>query len=514
MNGGLLVERLLAYARRYLALDERDVIYLRNTLFAEFRLSAPYDGEADLSDIAQMDVPDKLNEEIAEYALAHGLTDDENQERYCAKIFGMLTPLPSKINEEFENLRKEKGGQAACDYLYNISVMNGYIQKTAISRNLKWEYPDGKNTLEITVNLSKPEKNNKDIAKLLSAPQSKKYPMCALCKENEGFEGAGSHPPRQNIRTVKMTLGGEKWFLQFSPYAYYDEHCIAISERHSPMRCDTTTVEKLLDFVDLLPNYSIGSNAALPIVGGSILNHEHFQGGKHQMPMHRAGIRKKLHSDEYPGLKIGILDWYNSGIRIEGKDRKELAAFVSGAIEKWKQFSCPECNILAYTGDTPHNAVSPICVKEGDTYKFTLLFRNNRTDEQYPDGIFHVHPEHLNIKSEGIGLIEAMGLFILPGRLKRQLDSIENILCGITAYDRSDLEREDNDLHVHRFMIEKLMSEGVCKDKEEAHARVEKFVGQTCAAILDNTAVFKRDETGEKGFRKFTDILKLQEVNS
>ncbi len=512
MNGELLVERLLAYAKKNLHLDERDAIYMRNVLLAEFRLSAAYEGEVNVADIQAMDVPDQLNSEITEFALKNHLTEEGEAERYCAKIWGMLSPLPSKINDEFYRLKEECGGQTACDYLYNISVKNGYIQKTAISRNLKWEYPDGKNLLEITVNLSKPEKNNKDIAKLLTQPQSKKYPMCALCKENEGFEGAGNHPPRQNIRTVKMTLGGEKWFMQYSPYAYYDEHCIAISEKHTPMRSDATTVAKLLDFVDILPNYSIGSNAALPIVGGSILNHEHFQGGRHLMPMHRAGIRKELHSDEYPQLKIGILDWYNSGIRIEGEDRKAVLEFAAKVIETWKKFSCPECEILSETDGVPHNASSPICIKSGKKYIFTVLLRNNRTNEQYPDGIFHVHPEHLNIKSEGIGLIEAMGLFILPGRLKRQLDEIENILCGKTAYDAKSISEKENDLYVHRFMIEKLMSEGMSDTKEAAHKRVENFVGKTCAAILDNTAVFKQTEAGEKGFLLFAKQLNLSEV--
>ena len=512
MDGKLLTERLLAYARAHLHMQECDVDYMRNVLLSRLKTDSPYDGEADVSGIAEMDVPDALFAELKEYAFAAGLADEESAERFCADIFGILTPLPSVINADFERIRKSEGAQAACDDLYALCVKNGYIQKMAISRNLKWDYRDGSNTLEITVNLSKPEKNNKDIAKLLTAPQTRKYPMCALCKENEGFEGTATHPPRQNIRTVKMSLGGEKWFMQYSPYAYYDEHCIAISENHTPMHSDGTTVAKLLDFVDLLPNYFIGSNAALPIVGGSILNHEHFQGGLHRMPMHRAGLRTQLKSREYPQLKAGILDWYNSGIRIEGKDRAAVAALAAKIIEEWKTFSCPECDILAETDGTPHNAVSPICQKEGDKYIFSLLLRNNRTDDRYPDGIFHVHPEYMNIKSEGIGLIEAMGLFILPGRLKRQLDAVEDILCGKAVYDRAALEDPANDLHIHRFMIEKLMAEGMSAGKEEAHLRMQQYVGKVCAGILGNTAVFKNDENGRKGFKKFTDKLGFMEV--
>ena len=407
--------------------------------------------------------------------------------------------------------KKERGAQAACDYLYDISVKNGYVQKTAIARNLKWEYADGNNVLEITVNLSKPEKNNKDVAKLLTAPQGKKYPACALCKENEGVEGTATHPPRRNIRTVKMSIGGEKWFMQYSPYAYYDEHCIVINEEHVPMRVDAKTPAKLLDFVDALPNYFIGSNASLPIVGGSILNHEHYQGGRHRMPMHRAKIGREYTSKEFPNLKIGILDWYNSAIQCEGKDRKTVAAFAAKVIAAWKNFDCPECEILSHTGETPHSTLSPICRKEGDTYIFTMILRNNRTSGQYPEGIFHVHPEYLNIKSEGIGLIEAMGLFILPPRLKRQLSEIEDILCGKTKYDPAALKDPANDLHIHAEMIQKLVGEGMAKDKKEAEARVRGYVNEVCAGILDNTAVFKRDEKGRKGFAKFMASLGLEE---
>ena len=512
MNGELLIERLIAYAGAHLHLQEQDEQFMRNLLLAEFRLPAPYEGTPDLSGIAELDVPDPLCDDIRAYAIEKGLADEASADRFCTRIFGLLTPLPSKINEEFRRIRGEKGAQAACDYLYNISVKNWYIQKTAISRNLKWSYQDGKRCLEITVNLSKPEKKNKDIAKLLTAPQTRKYPMCLLCKENEGFEGTATHPARQNIRTIKVTLGGKKWFVQYSPYAYYDEHCIAISEEHSPMNVNASTPDKLLDFVDIFPNYFIGSNASLPIVGGSILNHEHFQGGRHLMPMHSAPIAVPLHSAKYPDLEIGILDWYNSGIRFSGKDRRSVAAFAVELIEAWKGFSCPECDILSETDGTPHNAVSPICQKIGDTYVFTVLLRNNRTDERYPDGIFHVHPEYQNIKSEGIGLIEAMGLFILPGRLKRQLDEIEDILCGKTAYDPKALESEDADLHVHRFMIEELLRSGKAVDKQEAHRRVEDYVNRVCANILDNTAVFKKDANGRAGFRKFIEKLNLREA--
>lgn len=512
MDGRLLIEKLLAYAKTHLCMQETDEVYFRNVLLSEFGLHDPFEGAADVSDAATADVPDALAQEIGAYARESGLCGEGEEERYAANIFGLLMPLPSEVNRTFFALRAEKGAQAACDYLYGISVKSGYVQKTAIARNLKWDYEDGQNRLEITVNLSKPEKNNKDIAKLLTVPQGKKYPACALCKENEGFEGTATHPPRRNLRTVKLEIGGQRWFMQYSPYAYYDEHCIVINESHVPMRVDEKTPGKLLDFVDALPNYFIGSNASLPIVGGSILNHEHFQGGLHLMPMHRAKIGKRYKSAAFAGLDIGILDWYNSAIQCEGTDRAEIAAFAAKVIAAWRGYDCPACDIISHTGDTPHNTLAPICRKQDGKYIFTMILRNNRTNEQYPDGIFHVHPEYLNIKSEGIGLIEAMGLFILPPRLKRQLGEIADILCGKAEYDSASLEDRENDLYLHRDMIAVLMKQGKAKTAAEAETRVRGYVNRVCAGILDNTAVFKRDANGRKGFADFMRALDLEEM--
>lgn len=512
MDGQLLTERLLEYAKTFLHLDARDEEYMRNLLLSRFHLYAPYEGDADVSDIAGMDVPDALVAEAVAYAKQNQWIEEGEEERFAADLFGIMTPLPSAVNDEFARIRREGGAQAACDYLYAMCVKNYYIQKTAIGRNMKWDFADGKRRLEITVNLSKPEKSNKDIAKLLTVPQGKKYPKCQLCKENEGFEGTATHPARRNLRTVKVTLGGEKWFVQYSPYAYYDEHCIAVNEEHIPMNVSERTPAKLLDFVDIFPNYFIGSNASLPIVGGSILNHEHFQGGLHLMPMHAAGYAKRYRAAEYPGLTVGVLDWYNSAIRFEGKERADVEAFAAKVIGAWRDFSCPECEILCRTGETQHNAVSPIARKIGDVYSFTVILRNNRTDERFPDGIFHVHPEYQNIKSEGIGLIEAMGLFILPGRLKRQLEGIARILCGLDAYDPDALADSKNDLFVHRDMIAKLMQEGKAEDMRAAAERCKGYVDRVCAAILGNTAVFKEDDTGKAGFAEFMKKLSLEEI--
>lgn len=511
VDGKILVEKLLRYAEKFLHLEKRDEIYTRNLLLREFGLDCPTEDAGDLSYIDSFDVPDVLVCEVESFALENGLCEECELNLYSTFIFGMLSPLPSKVNADFNEIKKTRGAAKACEYFYDLSVKNNYVQKTAIGRNLKWEYRDGDKFLEITVNLSKPEKNNKDIAKLLSAPKTdKKYPECLLCKENEGFKGTLTHPARENIRTVSLTMGGEPWFVQYSPYAYYNEHMIAISESHRPMDVNRGTVYKLLDFVDFLPNYMIGSNASLPIVGGSILNHEHFQGGEHLMPMHKARVKKYFKSEKYPEVKVGIVDWYNSVIRLESTDREKISVLAGDIVESWKNFSCAECDIYAETDGVPHNASAPVCRKNGDEYIFDIILRNNVTTEEYSEGVFHAHPEYHNIKKEGIGLIEAMGLFILPGRLKKQLADIADILCGKTVYDEKAISDETHPLFVHRDMIKYLMKGGISATTEEAEKRVTDRVNEICKNILFNTAVFKNDAAGERGFAAFLDSIGIK----
>ena len=505
VDGKILVEKLLSYAKAFLHLNDRDEIYFRNILLREFKLDEPALDVGDLSYIMALDVPDVIVEELESFAMENGLTDEAHKNLYSTYIMGILSPLPSKVNQTFMEIKQKDGIEKACEYFYSLSVKNNYVQKTAIGRNLKWTYPDGQRYLEITVNLSKPEKDNKEIAKLLMVNPTKKakYPACLLCKENEGFEGSLTHPARENIRTISLSLGGEDWFVQYSPYAYYNEHMIAISNKHAPMHIAGDTICKLLDFVDFFPNYMIGSNAALPIIGGSILNHEHFQGGGHLMPMHKAPIKEYFKSEKYNDVTVGIVDWYNSVIRLTSKNRQAIKCFATDIIKAWETYTDESCDIFAYTGETRHNSLSPVCRKNGDEYTFDIILRNNRTSEEYPDGIFHAHPEYHNIKKEGIGLIEAMGLFILPGRLKKQLSMIAEIVCGKEKYDYNALCDKENYLYAHRDMIKELYSEGVSKNFEDAERRVTEFVNRVCKNILFNTAVFKNDDNGYKGFKKF-----------
>ena len=506
IDGKMLIEELVCYAKTFLYLSELDEVYTRNILLGEFNLTSPMaDANLNVKYISQMTVPDELFDKVCKFALENTLCQDGYEEIYATYIFGIITPKPSEINLRMRTLREKMGAKAACEYLYNLSVKNNYIRKTAIDKNIGWDYTDGDKSLEITINLSKPEKDNKDIIKLVGAPKdTTKYPLCVLCRENEGYRGTLTHPARTNLRTFEMQLNGEKWFMQYSPYAYFYQHCILLSGEHTPMKMTRDTVEKLFDFIEYVPHYFIGSNSDLPIVGGSILNHEHYQGGYHELPMHRAKILRNFKHESYPDVEIGQVNWYNSVIRLSGFNRNTVCELAGAIIESWKQYSSLEAGIISSEDGVRHNTCTLSARFLPDNrYSLDIILRNNCTSEEYPDGIFHAHPEYHNIKKEGIGLIEAMGLFILPARLKRQLGEIAQIMCGKTPYDKEALNNPEASLYVHRFMIEKLMAGGVMANAEQAKAAITSYVNKTCAEILKNTAVFKQDSDGISAFNKF-----------
>lgn len=515
IDGKLLIEKLIEYSKVFLHLNSLDEIYIRNTLLREFKLTEPLDEIPDLSSIKKMTVPDELYNDVKTYALENGLSEEAYLDTYATYIFGVLTPRPSEVNTAFKMIKEQFGALQACSYLYDMSIMNNYIQKTAISRNILWQAKDGNNVLEITINLSKPEKDNKEIAKLLqkNPASAKKYPKCLLCKENEGYLGTLTHPARSNLRTISINLADEKWYLQYSPYAYFEEHCIMFNDKHIPMRIDRNTVVKLLNFVDYLPNYMAGSNADLPIVGGSILNHEHYQGGKHLMPMHHAGIAKKYVCEEYPDVEVGLLDWYNTVIHLTGINRASVCALAGDVIEKWEAYSDEENQIFNMGSDNVrHNTITPIVRKLPDgRYCVDLILRNNMTSEQYPDGIYHAHPEYHNIKKEGIGLIEAMGLFILPGRLKKQLAMIQEMLVKRDTYNYEELCNPENYLYVHRDMIKSLVEKNPSvSSMEKAEKITTDYINNVCKNILLNTSVYAKDEKGMLALGNFLKTLNIK----
>lgn len=494
-----IVEELLYYGEYHLGLKKRDENYVRNCILDKLALNNKYDGEIDKAFIEEMTVPDYFTEKLTKYVTEKALCDESVVANYVCGIFGLITPMPSSVEEHFYELY-EKDKSSAFSYLFDLSIKNNYVQKTAVDRNIMWRADFAENYLEITINLSKPELNNKDIAKKLNDSGNTAYPKCALCVENEGFVGTSTKAPRQNIRTIGIELNNEDWILQYSPYQYYHEHCIAINQKHTYMKVDGDTFEKLFDFVDFYPDYFVGSNAPLPIVGGSILNHEHYQGGGHLMPLHYAKPKATYSIKGFDGVSVSVTDWYNSVIHLEGTDRKEVAKLALYILKNYEEYSDESVDLIAET-TAKHNTVTPIARKKEDKYILDLILRNNRCNEKYPEGIFHAHPQYHNIKKEGIGLIEAMGLFILPARLSRQMKEIEKFLTGQKVYEYNKLPE---DMKVHSGMIERLLFEnGNSLSIDSAKKLVTEYVNSTCKSILINTAVFKPDAKGTEAFERF-----------
>jgi UDPglucose--hexose-1-phosphate uridylyltransferase len=412
---------------------------------------------------------------------------------------GDLTPLPSKVIETFWALY-DIHPEDATNYFYDLCIKSNYIRKTSIDKNIKWISKDG---LELSINLSKPEKDNKDIRKLAKAV-STTYPKCVLCLENLGYQGRNNHPARETLRIIPLEFDNEGWFWQFSPYGYYDEHLILITNEHIPMKVSRENMAKLFSFVDLYPHYFIGSNSDLPITGGSILVHEHFQGGRHIFPMMKAKDAFVIENKRFKNVKLSYLDFYNSAFRLVSKDKEVLLDLANHINETWKQFEDESVDILKSTNGERHSSITSIATKKGDEYTLLLIVRNNRCDEKYPDGIFHAHPEYHHIKKEGIGLIEAMGLFILPPRLKRQ----SSLIAEIVKKDLSEKEY----LHKHPD-LENFV--GMINDLKKEHGKdidadVRAYISEVCKNILINTSVFKKDEKGEASLYRF---IKALEVN-
>ncbi|MDY4788331.1 MAG: UDP-glucose--hexose-1-phosphate uridylyltransferase [Bacilli bacterium] len=498
------IEQLLEYASFHLNMEEVDRIYLRNTLLRKLHLQEPYDGEIDKDYIHQLKVPDELLDELKKYVIDNNIS--EIPDLFLVEIMGDLTPLPSKVIEIFKQKYNQSPAKA-CDYLYDLSIKNNYIQKTAVDKNLYWKANFPNNFLEITINLSKPEKNNKDIKKLLTSVSSS-YPKCLLCKENLGYVGRSNHPARENIRIIPLKLNGENFFMQYSPYVYYDEHCIVVADKHDFMKMGKDTFIKLSDFVDIFPNFMIGSNAELPIVGGSILNHEHFQGGRHRMPVMYAKDRYTFASNRFKECKISYLDWYNSVFVIKSNNKEQLIQCMTYIFEKYRTYNDEEIDLISKT-DVIHSTVTPVLEKINGEYKAYLILRNNRCNEEHEDGIFHAHKEYHNIKKEGIGLIEAMGLFILPARLKRQCHEIEQLLVDETINIDEYINQHEG-LDVHRTMIEQLTKKYGRKNSiGSAQEIVKEYINQTCKSILECTAIFKNDENGQKHLKDFVKYLAL-----
>ena len=501
-----VVNSLIDYASIHLGLEGLDRVYARNIVLGELGLEYPSDKFVfSIEEIEKMEVPDYFIEQIEKYLKEEKGYSDKEAELKAVLVMGVVTPSPEEVVKKFEELRKFDSARAL-DYLYNLGIKNYYFQKTMVDKNIVWKTDYKNKNIEVSINLSKPEKSNKDIAKLLEKPKPSdiKYPKCLLCLENIGFYGNDHHPARENIRFVPVVLDGEMWYLQYSPYGYYYKHCICFSSKHSQMVINESTFKKLVDFVDVYPSFFIGSNADLPIVGGSILNHEHFQGGEHILPVMEADIKKEYKLKKYQNTKLYKLDWYNSTLLIKGKDRKELVSLASEILNAWRTYDDLTNDILSSDANGKHNTITPSIRKIKDEYYLYLILRNNRCDEKYPEGIFHAHPEYHHIKKEGIGIIEAMGLFILPARLVRQENEIKDVLS--LNLDNDQIIKKYSDLKDFLSMIELLRKDYNSKTIDK---QIKEYIEDTCKHILMNTAVFKDDKKGNEGLDKFIGGINL-----
>ena len=506
------VEVLLRYAAENGLTDQADINFVRNALLDLLALDKPYTGPKDPSMTPLPEFPTPLLEPLLDYLAESGLLPDNTltqRDLTDTRIMGELLQKPSAILNRFAVLQETAGIEEATASFYRLCQKSDYIRMERIARNMQWTSESPYGPLQITINLTKPEKDPREIAAQKHAPQSG-YPKCLLCPENVGYAGSVNHPARQTLRTLPLTLQGEPWHFQYSPYVYYNEHCIVLKEAHVPMKLERKTFERLLDFVDAYPHYFIGSNADLPIVGGSILNHDHFQGGRYVFPMETASLEYDLHNARYDQIRAGVVHWPMSVLRLQSLSREALADAAENVLINWCSYSDPAAEILAFSNTAegkpvPHNTLTPIARRKADcTYELDLVLRNNRTDDRHPLGIFHPHQDLHHIKKENIGLIEVMGLFILPGRLLQELKALAELLTGETAYDSAALAACDHPLSHHAHWMQGLAAHlGTELDKETARQVLRQAVGDKCQRVLEDAGVFKTDTTGRAAFDRF-----------
>lgn len=473
-------------------LDPLDEVYVTNRL-----LDLLEKEDFQKSEVVESNTQSRLDllDELVEYAIEEKVIEDltASHDVLSAKIMDLFTPRPSEVNQLFWEKYKENPKKAT-DYFFELSKQNNYIKTREIAKNIAYVYND-KNygDIQITINMSKPEKDPKEIAMALKSKKSLPYPANALVVENEGFAGNLTHPGRTNHRIIRMDLNDDAWGFQYSPYAYYNEHSIFLSMEHRPMDVGPQAIRNLLEIVRQLPHYFVGSNAGLPIVGGSILSHDHYQGGRHHFPIQDAAYIYEFKLKDTPNVDAGILNWPMSAIRLRGNSAEEVAEAAINIMKEWEDYSDESVGIHAYTGEAPHNAITPIARMNGEQYEMDVVLRNNRTSEEFPDGIFHPHPKVQHIKKENIGLIEVMGLAILPPRLKQELYEVEEFLLG----------QRDTVADIHQEWADKLKEEHKTVTQDNVEKIIEAAVGKVFVEVLEDAGVFKTTEEGRAAFVKF-----------
>ncbi len=489
---------LVAYGVRTGLVKKADRIYTTNRVL-------------EILHIEEYEAPRRVREHEIEvilqrllaYAVEQGLIDDNITERdlFDTKLMGALTPPPSTVIAKFRRAYK-KSPEAATDFYYDFSRATDYIRTYRIKKDVKWTTATDYGTMDITINLSKPEKDPRAIAAAKNAKQSG-YPKCLLCRENEGYAGRLNSPARQNHRIIPITLNEQTFLLQYSPYVYYNEHCIVFNAQHTPMKIDHAAFCKLLDFVTLFPHYFIGSNADLPIVGGSILTHDHFQGGHYTFAMERAQIEMPLSFVGFDDIAAGIVRWPMSVIRLRGADKERLIALADKILATWRSYTDPDAFIFAETDGEPHNTITPIARRRGADYELDLVLRNNITTDEHPMGVYHPHAELHHIKKENIGLIEVMGLAVLPARLKTELSLLADTLVA-----GGDVAAEES-IAKHAVWA-KALCEKYTFTAENVHGILQDEVGKIFARVLEHAGVYARTEAGQAAFARFVCAVNAQ----
>ncbi len=496
------IRALVTYGLDTGLVEKEDEIFTVNRLLELFKLDEMEEGTGEEAPEADGAYLEKILGEMLDYAYEAGLmpeNDITHRDLFDTKIMSMLMPRPGEVIRKFQELY-ERSPEEATDYFYKLSQDSDYIRRYRIVKDQKWVAPTKYGDLDVTINLSKPEKDPKAIAAAKLAKQSG-YPKCLLCMENVGYAGRVNHPARQNHRIIPVTIQDSRWGFQYSPYVYYNEHCIVFNGEHVPMKIEHGTFCKLFDFVKQFPHYFVGSNADLPIVGGSILSHDHFQGGNYEFAMAKAPVERTFTVKGYEEVEAGIVNWPMSVIRLSGDDTERIIALADHILEAWREYTDEEAFIYAYTDGEPHNTITPIARKRGSKYELDLVLRNNITTEEHPLGVYHPHAKLHHIKKENIGLIEVMGLAVLPARLKGEMEQLaEAILAG------GDI-RGDETLEKHADWVEEFLPKYEKIDAENVHDILRTEIGFVFMQVLEDAGVYKRTKEGQDAFMRFVERL-------
>lgn len=490
-----LISELIAYGMERGLIDAEDKTFVINRLLEIFDLDSFAWSKEDVRPIHH------ILSDMADYAVQKGIIEEDtvtNRDLFDTKVMGAITPMPSTVRRKFKQLYEE-APQKATDFYYQFSMYTNYIRRDRIAKDEKWKADTAYGEIDITINLSKPEKDPRDIAKAASQAKNE-YPKCLLCEENEGYAGHISHPARQNHRIIPLSLNGENYYMQYSPYVYYNEHCIVFNEKHIPMKIDKNVFAKLLEYVSMFPHYTIGSNADLPIVGGSILSHDHFQGGAYTFAMAKAPMEYKFAVPGYEDVTAGIVKWPLSVIRLQSENKEKIVKLSGHILDCWRSYTDQEAFVFAETEGVPHNTITPIARMNGSLFEMDLVLRNNITTEEKPWGVYHPDERLHHIKKENIGLIEVMGLAVLPARLKKEMELLaEAIVTGKNIREMESICKHA-DWVDEWYGKQKVTSENV---KEILHREIaNRFV-----EVLECAGVYKRTDKGLEQFKRFLETL-------